>query len=355
MRNRNLVVVVLAALVASAGCKKKKEQTPVEPPTPPAAQDAAMAQAPADAAEPPKPQIVTMMPADLKWTAFDEKLGVEKSGGYAVLFGDPNNAPIGVLIKSPAGNPGMPHTHSSSYHGITISGASAHQVNGPAKAKPLPAGSYWFVPGGEPHTSMCPGKEECISFAHINTGKFDFAPGTVDPKGKPDPAHVEKRPPDIKFAPLTKDKGSPQVAVVWSGDSPVEHKKPDNQAGPHGTFWKFKGGFASPPHTHTADYHAVVIKGTVMNYAPDDKAPKELGPGAYYMQPGGMAHITACKAGADCLMYSYTMGKFDFQPVGGDAGAGSAAQGSAAGSAAAGSAGSAAAGSAEAGSAAQKK
>jgi quercetin dioxygenase-like cupin family protein len=353
MRKRNLVVVALAALTASAGCKKK-EAAPPPPPPPPVVQDAATAEATADAAAAPElpKAIVTKLAADLKWTAFDEKAGVDKSGGYAVLFGDPNTAPVGVLIKSPAGNPGMPHTHSSSYHGIAIAGASAHQVNGPAKAKPLPAGSYWFVPGGEPHTSMCPGKEECVSFAHINVGKFDFAPGTVDPKGKSDPAHVEKRPPDMKFTPLMKDKGAPQTAVVWSGDGPVEHKKPDNQAGAHGTFWKFAGGFTSPAHTHTADYHGVVIKGTVTNYAPDDKAPKELGPGAYWMQPGGMPHITACKAGSECLVYTYMTGKFDFVPAGGDAG--SAAQGSAAGSAAAGSAdaGSAAG---SAGSAAPKK
>jgi hypothetical protein len=72
-----------------------------------------------------------------------------------------------------------------------------------------------------------------------------------------------------------------------------------------------------------------------MNYSPDDKAPKEMGPGSYWMQPSGMPHITACKAGSECLVYTYTLGKFDFVAAGdagGGAGSGAAAEGSAAGS-----------------------
>ena len=73
-----------------------------------------------------------------------------------------------------------------------------------------------------------------------------------------------------------------------------------------------------------------------MNYTPDDKAPKEMGPGSYWMQPSGVSHITACKAGSECLAYTYTLGKFDF--VTEDAGGGG---GSAAGSGSAAPAGSA--------------
>jgi hypothetical protein len=340
MRKRNLVVVVLAALVASAGCKKKQEAPP-KPADPPATQDAASAEAPADAAEPPKAAIVNTLPADLKWMPFDEKAG-EKGGSFAVAYGDPMSGPNGLFIKLPAGNPGMAHTHTGDYHGVSVIGAIAHQQDGKDKAKPLPAGSYWFQPATAPHTSACPGKAECISFIHFNEGKFDFAPAKLDPKGKKNEKHVEKRPADMKIAALMPDtKGGPTIATVWG----------DNQSGPHGTFWKLPAGFASPGHTHTADYHGVVIKGTVMNDSPDNKAPKEMGPGSYYMQPGGVAHVTACKAGSECLMYSYMVGKFDYMPAGDDAGgeAGSAAgsAGSAAGSAgdagsAAGSAGSAA-------------
>jgi len=303
-----------AALVAGAACKKKETTTTSSAGSgsaaTPAGSDVAKAE-PADAAEAPKPAakpITTIVPADLKWNPFDEKAGIDKSGGFAVLYGDPQNGPNGMLIKLPPGNPGMPHTHTNTDNGVTIKGGPIHQQNGKDKAKPLPPGSYWSQPGGTPHVSACPGKEECLVFVHFNDGKFDFAPAKLDAKAERPKEYVEKRPADLKFAPLIPDmkEKSPQIAVAWG----------DPQSGPHGQFFKFPAGFTSPPHTHTADYHAVIISGTIMEYAPDDKSPKELGPGAYYMQPGGVAHITACKAGAECLVYTYMTGKFDFQPAG---------------------------------------
>jgi len=340
MRTSYLLVAALAA-VTTVGCKKKNENAGGgnKPPEPPAASDAAVAVAvDAEAPKLPDKPIVTTLQADLKWIPFDEKAG-EKGGSFAVAYGDPQNGPNGVFIKLPAGNPGMAHTHTNDYHGVSIAGGVTHQQDGKDKAKPLPSGSYWFEPGMAPHQSACPGKEACLVFIHFNDGKMDLAPAKLDPKGKKNEKYAEKRPADMKFTALMPDAGDkgPMIAVAWG----------DNQSGPHGTFWKFKGGFASPPHTHTADYNAVVIKGTVMNYAPDDKAPKELGPGAYFGQPGGVAHITACKAGSDCLVYTYMVGKFDFQPAGDAAGAGSGS--AAAGSGAAGS-GAAGAGSAAAGS-----
>ena len=344
---RSLVLVVAIALAAVA-CKKKEQvdTTGGGAGTATAAADAAMAAPTPDAAEAPPPPpppkaIVTTLPADLKWTAFDEKAGMDKSGGFAVLWGDPQNGPNGLMIKLPAGNPGTPHTHTNTDFGVTVMGGPTHQQNGKEKAKPLPAGSFWSQPGGTPHTSACPGKAECLILVHFNDGKFDFAPATLDAKAERPKEYVEKRPPNFKYSPLMPDlkAKSPQIASAWG----------DSQSGPSGTFFKFPAGFASPAHTHTADYHAVVIKGTILNHTPDDKAPKELGPGAYFMQPGGVAHITACKKGSECLMYSYMTGKFDFQPSGDPAGG--AAGGSAAGGSAAG--GSAAGGSAAAGSAAK--
>ena len=303
MRKHVLIVACLAVLVA---CKKKKEEPKTDPTPPAATADAATtAEAPADAApaEPPKAIAVTL-PADLKWMPFDEK--APAGPAFAVAYGNPMEGPAGMFVKLPKGDKGTPHTHTNAYHGVSVLGGVAHQQDGAAKQKELPPGSYWFEPGGAAHTSHCPGKAECVGFIHFNDGKFDFAPAKLDPKGKANEKYVEKRPADLKFAPLMpdmKDKG-PQIATAWG----------DGASGPHGTFWKLPAGFTSPAHTHTADYHAVVIKGTVLNHAPDDKAPKEMGAGAFFTQPGGVAHITACKAGAECLMYSYMTGKFDFVP-----------------------------------------
>lgn len=335
-----MMLVASLVMVMTGACKKKaKDGDPGATAgsgsgSAVVAADAAVAEVP-DAAAPPAKEAVTMLPADMKWTPLDPSAG-DKGPSVVWLWGDATKEANGFLIKLPPGSKGVAHTHSGDYHGVSIAGAPNHLQPGQAKPKMLPALGYWFQPAGVPHTSQCLGKEPCMGLAHFNEGKFDFAPAEVKKDGKPDPKHVEKLEKDLKWVAMDEkagDKG-PMFASVWG----------DMQSGPNGMYFKMPAGMASPAHTHTADYHAVVIRGTVMNHSPDDKAPKEMPPGSYYMQPGNGPHITACKAGAECVSYVYMTGKFDFAPAGGDAaGAGSAAAPAAAGS---GSAGSAAAGSA---------
>ncbi|MBA3500672.1 MAG: DUF4437 domain-containing protein, partial [Deltaproteobacteria bacterium] len=258
------------------------------------------------APEPPKKEIVVILAADQKWGPMDPS-APDKSPQVAPLWGDMTKEANGFLIKVKGGSPGMAHTHSGSYHGVTLAGSPSHLQDGDKKPVALPAGSYWFQPGGVAHNSQCLGKEDCMALVHYNDGKSDFAPAELKKDGKRDAKHVEKVVKDIKWVALMpdmKDK-SPMIADVWG----------DSASGAFGRHWKLPAGFATPAHTHASDYHGVVIKGTVMNHTPDDKAPKEMGPGSYWMQPSGLAHVTACKAGSECLMYTYSLGKFDFVPV----------------------------------------
>lgn len=366
MRNYKVIAVALV-LVLGVGCKKKAKDdgggagtaamgTGAGTGGSMAGTGAGTGMAPeVDAgavAEVPKKEIVAMAAAEMKWGPMDPS-APEQSPQIVSLWGDMQKEANGFLIKIKAGSKGMWHTHSGDYHGVVIAGSANHLQAGDKKPTPLPPGSYWFEPGGVPHNSQCLGKEDCLALVHFNEGKADFAPAEEDKKGKRDPKYVEKTPKDIKWAALAPDmkEKSPMISDVWG----------DSASAAHGRMWKLPAGNASPPHTHSSDYHGVVIKGTVMNHAPDDKAPKEMGPGSYWMQPAGVAHITACKAGSECIAYTYSVGKFDFAmagdagggaggPAGGSAADGSAAGGSAAGGSAAG--GSAAGGSAAGGSAA---
>ncbi|MBA3819783.1 MAG: DUF4437 domain-containing protein [Deltaproteobacteria bacterium] len=303
MRTGKVILVSTLALALGFGCKKKKtEEGPTTMGSGSAVAVVADAAPEPDAAEaPPAKAIVTMLPADMKWAPLDEKAG-DKGPMMAAVWGDPMKEPNGMFLKLPAGSQGMWHSHTGDYHGVTISGGPNHLQDGETKAKPLLAPSYWFEPKGTSHNSQCLGKEPCVVFIQFNEGPFDFAPAESKKGAKPDPRHVEKREKDLKYAPMVPEAGDkgPMVAPVW-GDA----------AAASGSFIKLPAGMVSPPHTHSSDYHAVIIKGTVMDYAPDDKAPKEMGPGSYYMQPGGGAHITACKAGSECLSYVYSAGKFD--------------------------------------------
>jgi len=86
----------------------------------------------------------------------------------------------------------------------------------------------------------------------------------------------------------------------------------DVTKGPHGAFFLFDPGFTSYVHTHTYDYYAVVIKGTLQNYQPGQKR-ENLGPGSYWYQRGKEKHTTACVSKTPCEIYIVQSEKFDAQ------------------------------------------
>jgi quercetin dioxygenase-like cupin family protein len=89
----------------------------------------------------------------------------------------------------------------------------------------------------------------------------------------------------------------------------------DMGTGAHGTVGKFKPNSATPPHTHTGAYHAVVVSGAMTNPFGDEKDPPKLTPGSYWYVPAGAEHVTACVSDTPCVFYFYSDGKFDFIPV----------------------------------------
>lgn len=93
----------------------------------------------------------------------------------------------------------------------------------------------------------------------------------------------------------------PRMAVLWG----------DPDTGPSAMLLEMKKG-AGPMHTHTADYHLVVIEGTMKHWSAGEKESdvKPLGPGSYWFQPGGLAHADACLADR-CVMQVVWSGRRD--------------------------------------------
>ena len=116
-------------------------------------------------------------------------------------------------------------------------------------------------------------------------------------------------PPDqVKFSPIDpndKEGKGPQAAVVF-GDM--------KKKGPVGVLLKLPGDGRPGPHTHTSDDYAVVIKGTMHNFAPGDEG-KGIGPGGWWLQPGRMVHDNHCESGAECVVFVYLPRGFDFIPA----------------------------------------
>ena len=114
---------------------------------------------------------------------------------------------------------------------------------------------------------------------------------------------VLRSPSEMKWVDIPDAKGA-QQAVAWGNP----------QKGAHGSFAKFAGGTELPLHTHTAGSRSVVISGTMMEGL-EGQTPKELGPGSYFYIPGEVKHTTACKEGAECVIYTDWQGAFDLKPA----------------------------------------
>ena len=111
---------------------------------------------------------------------------------------------------------------------------------------------------------------------------------------------------DLKWTDLDPT-GAPgvKVADLWGNHA--------NAA--YGALFKLPAGFAAPLHTHTYDMKVVIVSGTYIQ-APEGKPEFRLGPGSYFMQPGGnYRHTTTCDKASDCVFFVEGKGPFDLKPV----------------------------------------
>ena len=102
-------------------------------------------------------------------------------------------------------------------------------------------------------------------------------------------------------------KGAPGVRItdLWG----------NHATGAFGAFVELPAGFAVPLHTHTWDYKVVIVSGTYIQ-VPEGKPEFRIGPGSYFMQPGGnYKHTTSCDAASPCVFFLESRGKFDLKVV----------------------------------------
>src|SRR5262245_49067491 len=86
----------------------------------------------------------------------------------------------------------------------------------------------------------------------------------------------------------------------------------DPTKGPSHFYVKFTGGFAAPLHHHTANHYVTVISGnlTLVVDGKDTKLPA----GSFFSFTGKKVHETKCDAGAECLLFIDSRGKWDVLP-----------------------------------------
>ncbi|MBX2830415.1 MAG: DUF4437 domain-containing protein [Rhodospirillales bacterium] len=126
-------------------------------------------------------------------------------------------------------------------------------------------------------------------FAAMMTGVSAAAPVHAEPA-----SDVVLRS-DVVCEPLNPARGdaSPKAGVLW-GDMRKDV--------PTGAIIEFADGFSSPPHIHNITYRAVVIEGAVHNDDPTAES-MWMGPGSFWTQPAGEAHITAARDGGSATAF----------------------------------------------------
>ena len=134
-----------------------------------------------------------------------------------------------------------------------------------------------------------------------------WAQGAAAAKAKPAASRLVVMPAaDMKWTDLD-PAGAPgvKVADLWG----------NHATGAFGALLKLPAGFAAPLHTHTYDMKVVIILGTYIQ-VPEGKPEFRLGPGSYFMQPGGdYRHTTTCDKATDCVFLVESKGPFDLKVV----------------------------------------
>jgi beta-alanine degradation protein BauB len=99
--------------------------------------------------------------------------GVHGELTAAPAYGNIATGPHGTFIKMPAGFVSHTHTHSDDYWAVVVSGVMVNKRPDEPDVL-LPAGSYYFQKGGEPHVTKCMSPDGCVFFVNQH-GKFDYA------------------------------------------------------------------------------------------------------------------------------------------------------------------------------------
>jgi quercetin dioxygenase-like cupin family protein len=113
-----------------------------------------------------------------KFITREEVKWIDRQGlRMAVLSGDIEKGPYTALLQLKAGAEPPWHSHTGDYEAVEISGTTRHWMRGEdgTKAKKMAPGSYWTIPGGVDHVSVCDQGVDCLLVIWQRT-RFDALP-----------------------------------------------------------------------------------------------------------------------------------------------------------------------------------
>lgn len=267
-----------------------------------------------------EPSIEVVAKSDIELQPLNPLRG-DASPKAGVLWGDiKQNLPTGTLIEFVDGFSSPPHIHNITYRAVVISGA-VHNDDPDASAMWMGPGSFWTQPAGEPHITAARAGDRATAFLEILAGPYLVQPSEQEFDNGERPINLEARnivwldASDVAWIDQSGTLGAgdaPQIAFLWGSLK-------DGQK--NGTFLKLPAGFAGELRGNGAWLRAVVIAGQALHNAADQNvddqnaddqmiAPTHLDPGSYFGSQGAATHAISCAAGAECLIYISTEGRY---------------------------------------------
>ncbi len=294
--------LALLLTVVASGCgsdSKKTETMPIAQPEPEPVVEEAEEPVVEEPFDPGDYKVVT--PDQLGYKLLDPEN--DKGPEIAVVHGNPMEGASAFFLKVPAKGKAGVHTHTASYRALVVSGSPKHWLPGERRVKPLSSGSFWLQPGDQAHGDSCDGPEPCVFFI-ISEGKWDFAPSKVRRIKKSARGDYKLvRSDDLKFSPLNPDQPDGSAIAFADGDP---------KTGPVSLFIDGKG---APLHSHTSDYHAVVLSGEPSHWVDGGPGEKDaLAVGSFWFQPGGQVHGDGCLGEQSCRLFIFMPEAADFIP-----------------------------------------
>jgi len=120
--------------------------------------------------------------SETAWKPLDPK--APDGPQIAILWGKPEKAPVGFLLKAKAGLMFPRHSHTYAYDAVVIQGEWKHTYANETDSTPLPPGSHWHQSGKQVHGDGCASSAsgECIILVSYPAGKRDFIPAPEEKK-----------------------------------------------------------------------------------------------------------------------------------------------------------------------------
>lgn len=112
-------------------------------------------------------EAVVVAPENVEWTEIVPGIS------FGAVYGDWSTEAHGKYVRIDPGVETPPHTHTLPYSGVVISGRVTNPYSGEEAPAEMSSGKYWYVPGGEAHTTACVSDEPCLFYTHAD-GAWDL-------------------------------------------------------------------------------------------------------------------------------------------------------------------------------------